>query len=411
MKSNYPAMRWLVLLAGGLALLAGNMYIISFASILTDIAGDLGIDMGAATNFMSVFMLAASMGIIIGGMLCDRFGILFVLILSGLFASGGALLMPLLGHTYSTALIARVFEGIGMGFGSCLMSPIMATWFPPKEQGIAAGLLGMSISLGAVVGYPLSSGIFAATGSWQAMSAWISIVGWIGVVLTLILMAAPKPTLPSQVQAKEAPPSVNAFKRQLAEPMTWICTLVVFFATWQLQSIYNITPTYLAADSPLGLGLGYMTASKLMLGASIAGVLAPLVSGVIQDRVFKTKARPFMFIGYAMCVVFMFLLLLPAVTGSNALLLVCIVLAATGVAVLFAAQPLYVSLNYPLHVIGKVFGIIFGLGAFGGAVGLFVAGRAVNATGNYHLAITLISLTAIVGLICVLFLKRWRNDH
>jgi MFS family permease len=384
---------------------------ISFASILPDIAGDLGIDIGTATNFMSLFMLSSAIAVIVGGMLCDRFGILFVLFFSALFASGGALLMPLLGHQYSTTLLARIFVGIGTGFAYSLLSPIMATWFPKKEQGITAGLLGMASALGAVISYPLSSSIFEATGSWQQMSALISIIGWIGFVLTLVLILTPKPTLPSQVQAKEAPPSGDAFKMQLAEPMTWICTLVVFFAAWQLQTIYNITPTYLAADTPLGLGLGYMTASKLMLGASIAGVLAPVVSGIIQDKVLKTNARPFMFIGYALCCVFMYLLLLPFITGSNGLLLVCVILAAAGIAVLYAALPLFVSLNYPLQVIGKVFGIIFGLGAFGGAVGLFAAGAAVDVTGNYHLSITLISLAALVGFICVLFLKRWTNSE
>jgi MFS family permease len=407
---KFPAMRWLVLLTGGLAILAGNMYIISFASILTDIAGDLGINIGTATNFMSVFMLAASIAIIVGGILCDRFGILIVLMLSALFASGGALLMPLLGHAYPTALLARIFEGIGTGFAFCLMSPIMATWFPPKEQGIAAGLLGTASALGAVAGYPLSSGLFTATGSWQKMSALISIIGWIPFVLAIVLMIIPKPQLPSQAHAKTPPPAGNAFRQQLAEPMTWICTLVTFFAAWQLQTIYNITPTYLAADTPLGLGFGYMSASKLMLGASIAGVLAPIVSGILQDKIFKTNARPFMFIGFALCCVFMYLLIVPAVSSSNGLLLICIILAAVGVAVLYPALPLFASLNYPIQVLGKVFGIIFGLGAFGGAVGLFAAGAAVDSKGNYNLAVTLISLAALVGFICVLFLKRWRKE-
>jgi MFS family permease len=405
---KYPAMRWLVLLAGGLTVLAGNMYIISFASILPDIAGDLGIEIGTATNFMSVFMLVASISIIIGGLLCDRFGILVVLMLSALFASGGALLMPWLGKAYSTALVARAFEGIGTGFGFCLLSPIMATWFPKKEQGIAAGLLGTATALGAVIGYPLSSGVFAATGSWQEMSAWISIVGWVPFVLVIILMVLPKPELPSHAPAMETS-DVGVFRKQLAEPMTWICMLVVFFAAWQLQTIYNITPTYFSADTPLGLGLGYMTASKLMIGASLAGVVAPIISGIIQDKVFKTNARPFMFIGFALCCVFMYLLLLPAVNGANGPLLACIILAAAGVAVLYASLPLFVSLNYPLQVIGKVFGIVFGLGAFGGATGLFAAGVAVDANGNYHLAITLISLAALAGLVCVLFLRRWRT--
>lgn len=406
-----PARRWLVLLAGAIAVLAGNMYIISFASILPEIAGNLCIDVGTATNFMSVFMLAASIAIIVGGMLCDRFGISFVLTLSALFASGGALLMPLMGHQYSTALLARTFEGIGTGFAYCLMSPIMAAWFPSNERGLAAGLLGTASALGAVVSYPLSSGLFKATGSWQQMSAWISLIGWAGFAVTLYLIVTPKPQLPSRIQSEEMNPAGNSIRQQLAEPMTWVFTLVVFFAAWLLQTIYNITPTYLAADPPLGLGLGYMISARFMLGASIAGVLAPIVSGIIQDRVFRSDARPFMFIGSALCCIFMYLLLVPEVYSGSAMLMICLILAGSGIAVFYAALPLFVSINYPLQMMGKVWGITSGLGAFGGAVGLFAAGAAVDARGNYHLAITLISLAAMAGFICVLFLRRWRASY
>ncbi len=410
-STTYPAMRWLVLLAGAIAILAGNMYIISFASILPEIAGNLGIDIGTATNFMSVFMLAASIAIIVGGMLCDRFGILFILALSALFASGGALLMPLMGHQYSTALLARTFEGIGTGFAYCLMSPIMATWFPSKERGLTAGLLGTASALGAVVSYPLSSGLFKMTGSWQEMSALISIIGWVGFAITLYLIVATKPQQPSRSQPQELILAENSFSQQLAEPMTWIFTLVVFFAAWLLQTIYNITPTYLAAEAPLGLGFGYMTAAKFMLGASIAGVLAPIVSGIIQDKIFRTNVRPFMFIGGALCCIFIYLLLVPEVYGNSTLLMISLILAGSGIAVFYAALPLFVSINYPLQMIGKIWGLTSGLGAFGGAIGLFTAGAAVDAWGNYQLAIPLISLAALVGIICVLFLRRWRASY
>lgn len=406
---EYPRMRWLVLVAGGMCLLACNMFMISLSAILPQISQSLNITVGIATNFMSVFMLAAAISVVVGGWLCDRFGVLKVLALSALLASGGALLMPWAGHSYSTAILARVLEGVGTGFGFSLFSPIMAIWFPPKERGRVAGLLGTSVALGAVIGFPLSSVIFNATQSWQQMSAWISIIGWISFLLTIILIAMPKSQLPSQAAATITAQDKNAFRKELTEPLFYLCVMVSFFSAWLLQTIFNITPTYLAADIPLGLGFGYAKASTLMLGVSIAGVLAPIVSGIIQDKFFGRNAKPFMYIGFALCCVFMYLLLMPVVYSKAPTLVVCLVLAGSGTSVLSAALPLFIGLNYPVHILGKVYGIIAGLGNFGSVLGLYAAGKAVDANGNYNLAITLISLAALAGFIFVLLLKRWKG--
>ena len=51
-------------------------------------------------------------------------------------------------------------------------------------------------------------------------------------------------------------------------------------------------------------------------------------------------------------------------------------------------------------------GLWLGLGAFGGAIGLFVGGLAVSRNNNYNAAITYISLAALLGFILGLFLKR-----
>jgi MFS family permease len=405
---KYPLTRWLVLLAGGICIMAATMYLISFSAILPEISRSLDIDIGTATNFMSLFTLAAAVCVMAGGALCDRLGILPVLALSALLSSGGAVLMLWAGHYYPTAMLARIVEGIGTGFGFSLISPIMTIWFPPNERGRVAGLLGMFVALGAVVGFPVSSAIFKATRVWQQMSAWISIAGWVSFLLVLILIAMPKPKLPSQAQATEKVPTGNGFGSELKEPIFYICIAVSFFAAWQLQTIFNITPTYMSATIPLGLGFGYMTASKLMLGVSIAGVLAPIVSGIIQDRIFKTNARPFMFIGFALCSISMYLILLPSVYTKIPFLVVCLVFAGSGIAVISSAIPLFVGLNYPVHILGKAYGIIAGLGNFGGAIGLYLAGKAVEARGNYHLAVTIISLAALVGFILILLLKRWK---
>jgi hypothetical protein len=49
---EYPRMRWLVLVAGGMCLLACNMFMISLSAILPQMSQSLNITVGTATNFM-----------------------------------------------------------------------------------------------------------------------------------------------------------------------------------------------------------------------------------------------------------------------------------------------------------------------------------------------------------------------
>jgi nitrate/nitrite transporter NarK len=102
----------------------------------------------------------------------------------------------------------------------------------------------------------------------------------------------------------------------------------------------------------------------------------------------------------------MYLLLLPAVFENRPLLIVCLVFAGSGIAVLAATIPLFVGLNFPVQTLGKVYGIIAGLGNFGGATGLFVTSWAVGAKGTYSFAITIISVAALVGFLLVFAMKR-----
>ncbi len=402
---RYPGMRWLVFVAAGLGMLAANMYLVSFAPILPQIADSLGVPVATATNFMSLYMLFASVSMICGGFFADRFGALPVLFAATLIAAVGSVTLPWTGHTYKMALMSRCLQGIGTGLVFSLLVSVVGVWFPPKERGLVSGLLGTFILLGAVVGFPLSAALFEATKSWQQMSAFLSIAGWIPCAITLGILLAPKPQLPSQSGAHAAPPGGNRFLKAFTEPTTWVVLGLLFCAAWLLQTIFNVTPTYLAAAEPMGIGFGHVTASKLMLAVSVAGVLAPIISGIIQDKVFGTNARPFVFIGYALCAICMFLLLQPMVYKSGALLLITLILAGSGISILLPAIIVFIANSYEPDISGKIFGVCNGIGNFGGALGLFVAGATVAATGNYTMAIICISLAGVLGFILTMLLR------
>ncbi len=410
---QYPRFRWLVLFTASLGFAAMQINMIAYAPLLGDIAKDLGIHMGAATNLMAVFLFTASIALILGGILCDRYGIMFVIILGLLCSSIPAVLMPWIGTSYQTVLWARVIQGFSAGFLLCTMAPIMAIWFPPQEKGLASGLMNGSVTLGSAVGVLSAPAVFLALGSWQKMMAWLSIPCWAALLLAIVVVFSPKPqSLVSRPQSGEVRAADgSALKRALSAPITWIGVILTFFTAWCFQSLYNLTPAYFAADKPIGIGFGPMLSGKLMLAVMIAGMFGPVIGGLLQDKVFRGNAKPVLLIGFTLSCVFIYTILFPAVYTNMLVLVVCLILVGMGNAFLYPAIVVFISGTYPVQIVGKMLGLWFGLGAFGGAAGLFAGGLAVSKFGNYNVSISLVSLAAVVGFVFALFMVRPKTGN
>jgi MFS family permease len=405
-SDRYPQFRWFLLIVSCLSFVSLNMNMVSFAPLLGKIAESLGVNPGSATQLMAVFLFSGAIALIVGGFLCDRFGIIPLLIIGNLFGAVPALLMPLF-NSYGAVFAARFCEGLAVGFCMATMSPTMVIWFPIKERGLVAGLMGTAVAVGGAIGAMISPVIYGATGnSWQLMSAWLSIVGWTAFVLAVIAAVIPKAATPSYMPADASTAGEGgAFKRALSMPMTWIGVAVTFFTAWCMQTIYNMPPTYLAVK-PEGLGLGPDLAGKIGSSIGIAGIFAPIVGGILQDKVFKSNAKPLMYVGFVLCCLFSYAILLPFVYANHTFLVMALVLAGAGFAIVYPAITVYVAGAYPVSIVGKMLGLWFGIGAFGGAVGLFLGGLAVARFGNYNVAITLISLAGIAGFILLFFLAK-----
>ncbi len=406
-----PRFRWFVLFTASLSFAAMQINMIAYAPLLADIAKNLGIDMGAATNLMAVFLFTASIALIVGGILCDRYGIMFVIILGLLCSSIPAVLMPWIGTSYQTVLWARVIQGFSAGFLLCTMAPIMAIWFPLQGKGLASGLMNGSVTLGSAVGVLSAPAVFLALGSWQKMMAWLSVPCWAALLLGLVVVFSPKPqghvSRPQSGEVRAADGS--ALKRALSAPITWIGVIVTFFTAWCFQSLYNLTPAYFAADKPIGIGFGPMLSGKLMLAVMIAGMLGPVIGGLLQDKVFRGNAKPVLLIGFALTCIFIYTILFPPVYTDRIILIVCLILVGMGNAFLYPAIVVFISGTYPVQIVGKMLGLWFGLGAFGGAAGLFAGGLAVSKFGNYNVSISLVSLAAVIGFVFALFMVRPKN--
>ena len=257
------------------------------------------------------------------------------------------------------------------------------------------------------IGVLISPTIFSVTGSWQTTIAIMSLLGWVSLLFVLATTRKqPNPdVVDAVVKAMQAGAGSLTFGKALALPQTWIATFVMVCNAWGLYCIYNLVPPYLAAPAPMGVGLGPATSGAISVAVTVVGLFAMIIGGVFFDKVFKGKAIPAIAIGFVLSGLFTYFILFPSVYGSMPMLVICLLIAGWGIPFMNPSISAFVAMNYPPMMLGRMIGWIFGIGTFGGALGLYLGGNSIGATGSFKTAITMITLAAIVGLILSFFLK------
>jgi len=400
---TYPRYRWLVLLVGIVGSITFGANLIVLAPILGEVANNLNISLGAASNFFSAYVLMGTIVMILGGGVCDKWGITSAIVVGLLCASVPAFLMPWLGHSYGVVLLLRLIQGAATGFIVTTTGPILALWFPPHERGIGGGLITGALSIGCDLGVVLSPVICQATGSWQTTVALFSSIGWAGIAMALIFTRkTPHAVLVIGSTVKGEKGSMKDF---FLSPVTLVATFIVFFGNFMLQPLLNLVPAYFASDVPVGLGFGAIVSGKLSLAVTVVGIFATFAGGVFHDKVAKGDARLPIVVGFLLTGIFAYALLVPFIYSSMNLLVICLILAGWGGMFIYPSANAYVVNNFPPAIAGRMIGLCFGLGGFGGVAGLYFGGLSVAKLGSFQMAITLISMAAGAGVITGFFAK------
>jgi MFS family permease len=397
-----------MMLVSSIALMSCYMNMVAYAPILGEIAQGLRVEMGAATNLMTGFVFAAAVIMIWGGVICDRYGLTAALVLGLLCASVPPTLAPWMGESYAVALVSRLVQGASAGFLIATIGPVLAMWFPLKEQGIASGVIVGCISLGSAIGFLLSPVVFEAVASWQKTVAILSIPGWIGILLALLFTR--KPPNPEVIatlsEAVKSPTGEEiTFGRAFTVPILWMCCFMAFSQGLGFYCLYSLVPPYLASPAPMGIGLGPVTAGKFAFVLSFAGILSPLLGGIFLDKIGKKNSRLAPWITFSIVGLFTYSILTSLVYNSNILLAICLLLAGLGTQFMSPTIVGLIANTFPPTIAGRMMGFYSGFGTFGGPVGLFLAGMAITKTGNFKLALSITPMACALGFILTFFLK------
>jgi sugar porter (SP) family MFS transporter len=185
-----PAFLWKVSFIAGLGgiLYGYDMGIIAAALIFVRSSFTLSTRMEELV--VSVVLIGAMLGAILGGAIADRFGRRATLVSGGIIFIVGSLLAPLSPSVW-LLILARMLLGLAIGFTSVTAPVYVSELAPPQSRGMLIGLyqfaLTLGIALADLVGYWLAS-----AHAWRLMFGLGAIPAVLFLVLVLTVPESPR---------------------------------------------------------------------------------------------------------------------------------------------------------------------------------------------------------------------------
>ena len=162
-----PAFLWRVSLIAGLGGILYGYDIGIIAAALLFVRSTFSLSTRMEEVVVSVVLIGAMSGAILGGTIADRIGRRATLVWGGAIFILGSLLAPL-SPNVETLIIARTLLGLAIGFTSVTAPVYVSELAPPQSRGMLIGLyqfaLTLGIALADLVGYRL-----AETANWRLM--------------------------------------------------------------------------------------------------------------------------------------------------------------------------------------------------------------------------------------------------
>ena len=236
----------------------------------------LGMQMTQAGAFMSAFYIGYVITQVPAGVLADRFGVRAILgaslVIEGLatFAMGSM-------TSFDAGFWLRVLTGLGAGAVYAGCTRALMQWFPARERGTAFGVLLAAPSGGIVLSNYIVPALNSAVG-WQGAFRAIGLATVVVGVLVFLLIRASGEVLGSGSM-------FGGFRVIFGSKDLILTALAGFCLMWVELGTATWANTYIKNQ----LGYTVQAAGLVMVFYGIGGVLAPLVSGFISDRIGQRK--------------------------------------------------------------------------------------------------------------------------
>jgi len=231
----------------------------------------------------SAIYLVATIIAIPGGILVDRFGSYYSLVVCLLFSAVPYSLMGFF-DSYSMIITLAGISGVGYGLINQASTKGLIQWFPPQRRATVMGIKQTGVSLGAAaaaISFPITSHYFG----WQVSLTGIGLVMLLvtGIVL-LFYRDKPAGSLSNLASTPAAIlPKKNPFKLVWNNKRLMIVIgIFPFLASTQI-CITSFLLLYLTEERDMSIAI----ASSCLTVTLIGGTLGRLVWGALADRFFN----------------------------------------------------------------------------------------------------------------------------
>jgi sugar porter (SP) family MFS transporter len=181
---------WRVSLIAGLGGILYGFDVGIIAAALIYVQRSFGLSTRMQEVVVSVVLVGAMLGAIVGGSIADRIGRRKTLMWGGAIFLVGSLLAPV-SPDVSALVIARALLGVAIGFTSVTAPVYVSELAPPQSRGRLIGLYQFALTVGVAVA-DLSGYWLAAPGGWRYMFGIGAIPAALFLLLVLTLPESPR---------------------------------------------------------------------------------------------------------------------------------------------------------------------------------------------------------------------------
>lgn len=209
-----------------------------YSPVLGDIAQSFSITYSQAAQTLSIYFTAFAIGVVVWGLLADKWGRRPTMLV-GLLVYGLSALVAMQTDRFDVVMLARALSAFGIAVGSVVTQTMLRDSFSGEELGKVFGVMGIGISVSPVIGMLLGGQLTALGGQLTALG------GYQTVFFTLFVMALGLFVynvfkLP-ETQIQKQPLNIGSLLgRMLRDTQIWQSTLLVALYNIALFSYYQL---------------------------------------------------------------------------------------------------------------------------------------------------------------------------
>ncbi|HAS6725447.1 TPA: multidrug effflux MFS transporter [Vibrio parahaemolyticus] len=209
-----------------------------YSPALGDIAQSFSVTYTQAAQTLSIYFTAFAIGVVLWGLLADKWGRRPTMLV-GLLVYGLSALVAMQTDRFDVVMLARALSAFGIAVGSVVTQTMLRDSFSGEELGKVFGVMGIGISVSPVIGMLLGGQLTALGGQLTALG------GYQTVFFTLFVMALGLFVynvfkLP-ETQIQKQPLNIGSLLgRMLRDAQIWQSTLLVALYNIALFSYYQL---------------------------------------------------------------------------------------------------------------------------------------------------------------------------